>query len=408
MLFSTGRRVIPSLRFLLSLALLPLALLLAPVALGGSQETDLDERIRVRAARRLDALVEQGKLPGASLAFILPDGAELTVTSGFASKEDQTKMSPTHRMPAGSAGKTFVAAVAVRLVLSGKLALEDPASKWLGEEEWFARLPNAGTLTLHNLLNHTSGIPEYYSQPEFIAELKKDTDRAWKPEELLAFVLDDPPLFSAGEGWSYADANFLVVGLIIERASEESFYGQVKRDLLKPHGLTRTLPTDRPDLPDLAQGYIVMGRFFGYPAHAVEEGVFAFNPQFEWCGGGFLSTPRDLAKWASVLYQGKAFEGDYLEALLGGVPTRPKSREKYGLGTFLQETKVGPMHGHDGFFPGYLTSMGYFPEHGFAAALQLNTDDLRALRVPSVHLVLEEYAAIAADELQIEKEEHQK
>ena len=360
------------------------------------------DRIRERSHAVLCETLERTELPGVSLAFVLPGGEEVAVVAGYSCRETEMAMKPTDRLPAGSTGKTFVAAAVLRAVHLGRLSLDDPASKWLGEEEWFDRLPNAEDLTVRNLLNHTCGIPEYYDQREFLEALPADFERTWKPEELIAFVLDDEPHFPAGEGWSYADTNFLIAGLILERATRQAFYDQVREHFLVPHGLTRTIPTDRQDVPEVAQGYVVLGRFFGLPERARKDDRFTFNPQFEWCGGGFASTPLDLARWAHVLYTGKAFEGEYLEEMLNGVETRSgpgPSGGRYGLGTFLHETKAGPMHGHDGFFPGYLTSMGYFPEHGLAAALQLNSDDMSALRLPSLHLLLQDFAVIAAEEL---------
>ncbi len=376
---------------------LPFLLLFATATLATGQEAAT--RISERSREALEKLHENGTVPGASLAFVLPDGAQVTVTAGFADPDTEREMTPKDRLMTGSSGKTFVAAAAMRLVLEGKLSLDEPIAKWVGEREWFQQLPNAGDLTLRHLLNHRSGIPEYYRQYEFLSVLPEDPKRTWKPEELIAFVCDDEPLAPVGEQWSYADTNYLIVGLVLEEVSEQSFYEQVREHFLEPHGLQDTIPSDRCDLPGVAQGEIVMGRLFGFPERAQEDGEFAVNPQFEWCGGGFATTPRDLARWAWLLYSGKAMEGDYLGQLLDGVPTGRFGGERYGLGTFLQNTSAGVMHGHDGFFPGYLTSMGYFPEHGFAVALQINTDDMRALEVPGVHVLLESFAAIAAEEL---------
>ncbi len=394
----------PSRRAALRALLLFVPLLLAAriASVPQDERPGVADRIRERAHAALSEAIERANLPGASLAFVLPDGAEVTVVAGHSCRETEAAMKPTDRLPAGSTGKTFVAAAVLRAVHLGKLSLDDPAAKWLGEEVWFERLPNADDLTVRNLLNHTCGIPEYYSQREFIEVLAQDLERTWKPEELVAYVLDNEPHFPAGEGWSYADTNYLIVGMILERATDEAFYDQVRDHFLVPLELTRTIPTDRKDIPEVAQGYVVMGRSLGFPERAREDDRFTFNPQFEWCGGGFASTPLDLARWARILYTGKAFEGEYLDEMLDGVEMSRgpgPSRGRYGFGTILHETTAGPMHGHDGFFPGYLTSMGYFPEHGFAAAVQLNTDDMRALGHPSVHLLLQDFAAIAAEEL---------
>lgn len=380
--------------FLFGLSLLCLVL---PVA--AQEEENVNSRIANRCRERLAELHEKGIFPGASLAFVLENGAEITVTAGYADPDTERTMTSKDRLMAGSTGKTYVAAAAMRLALAGKLGLDDPVSEWLGDREWFPRLPNADELTVRQLLQHSSGIPEYYDQREFLDVLPKEPKRGWKPEELIAYVLDDPPRCAAGKGWSYADTNFLLVGLIIEKASGEGFYDQVREHLLTPHRLHDTIATDKLKLPGVTQGVVVMGRFFGYGERAQQDGEFVFNPQFEWCGGGFATTPLDLARWGRILYSGALFEQDYLDEMIDGVVTRRMPKERYGLGTFVQETKAGAMYGHDGFFPGYLTSMGYFAEHRFAAALQINTDNVRGLGVPSMHLFLEPFAEIVAEEL---------
>jgi len=104
--------------------------------------------------------------------------------------------------------------------------------------------------------------------------------------------------------------------------------------------------------------------------------MFAVNPQFEWTGGGIASTTADLARWAKLLYEGKAFDPSLLPLLFDGVPAKGLGRDaRYGLGVILRTTELGPSQGHSGFFPGYATDMAYFPDLGIAAAVQVNTTD---------------------------------
>jgi len=365
---------------------LPLLLLLLAIATPASAQ-EVMVRIAERLRERLEVQRERVGSPGASLAVVLPDGVPVTVAVGFADPDTKRRMSPRDRMMAGGCGKTFVAAAAMRLVLEGKLSLDEPISKWLGEREWFWRLPNASDLTLRHLLRHRSGIRNHYWRDEFGYRLEREPKRTWKPEELIAFVLDDEPLAPAGEEWSYAHTNFLIAGLVLEEVAGEPFYEQVRTHFLEPHGLQDTIPSDRCDLPGVAQGVVGVGHRFGFPNRTQQNGEFAVNPQFEWCGGGFATTPRDLARWAWLLYSGQALEGEYLGELLDDLPTGRFDKggvewERYGLGTFLRDLSMGEdpssamLYGHEGSFPGYFTSMGYFPEFGIAAAIQFNTDDV--------------------------------
>ena len=105
----------------------------------------------------------------------------------------------------------------------------------------------------------------------------------------------------------------------------------------------------------------------------IENGKFIVNPQLEWTGGGWASTGHDLARWAKVMYEGKAFDPSMLPIMLDGVPARLGRDTKYGLGVIIRPTGLGVSYGHSGFFPGYMTEMMYFPDHRFAVAVQVNT-----------------------------------
>lgn len=356
------------------------------------------DRISKRCEVELHHLVSE-TLPGASAAIVLPDGSELTITAGFAWREEEREMLASDRLLSGSVGKTYVSAATLHLAQAGKISLEDSVGDHLGDTEWFSELPNGEDLTIHHLLNHSSGIPRYVFKPKFWEDLLEDRDKHWKPEELLAYVLGDKPLFPAGEGWAYSDTNFILVGMILEQASEQTFYEYVREHLLEPHDLEDTIPSDSRTIEGLAQGYVTSGKQFGLPDRVIEDGLCVFNPQFEWCGGGFAGTPLDLARWAKVLYSGDAFDGPYLDQLLETVAADPLGPGKrYGMGVIVTPSGEGAILGHEGFMPGYLSVMGYFPELEIAVALQANGDDSRAVGKPLTS-VLAGLATIVKEEL---------
>lgn len=373
----------------------PLALLLSLVTVDTPTEDPV-----VAACREL--LVEyhrQSRFPGATAALVLPGGRELTLAVGWASREEELSMEPHHRLFSGSVGKTYVTAALHHLREHSDLDFDQRAAEYFtGEEDaWFGRLPNAKSFTIEQLLRHQSGLPRYVFRSEFWEQAMGEPDRVWAPEELLAFLLDELPLFPAGEGWAYSDTNYIVLGLILERVSGVSFYDYVDRHFLEPLELEDTLPSTSRSIPGVVQGYVVGARGMGVPEHVLEDGVMVFNPQFEWCGGGYVNTARDLARWAYSLYRGEAFEGDYLDSMLETVPAPALGeRRHYGLGLIRSETELGDLIGHDGFFPGYLTSMGYFPDLDIAVAIQINSDNAPALG-RRVHEILVELARIARD-----------
>ena len=311
--------------------------------------------------------------------FVLPDGRSGSVAIGLADLERKTPMRVGDRMLAGSIGKTYFSAVALQLVAEGKLDLDTKIKKWLGSEPWFARLPNGADITLRMLMNHTSGVPEHVLDPTFIAAVKKEPDKHWSPPELVAYVLGKKPHFPAGEGWSYADTNYILAGMIIERVTGRDLYSLVKERLLDRFHLEATSPSTSRVLAGLIPGHSGKGSPFGIEGPSIKDGKVIFNPQCEWAGGGFVSTSEDLARWARLLYGGDVLSTQSLEKLLAGVPAKTGRGDQYGLGVQIRLSPWGKSLGHGGWFPGYLSEMEYFPATRLAVAVQFNTDDMRSL-----------------------------
>ncbi|HEX7334088.1 MAG TPA: serine hydrolase domain-containing protein [Pyrinomonadaceae bacterium] len=339
---------------------------------------------------KLDEWHKAGSFPGATLGVVLANGESFSLAVGFSDRDTKTSMRPTDRMPAGSVGKTFVAATALQLIKAGKIGLDDKIEKYLGREPWFARLPNAKDITVRQLMNHTSGLVRYEFKEQFTKELTANPEKVWKPAELVAYLLDEKPPFEAGKGWNYSDTNYIVLGMIIEKVTGRKFYDEANKRLLKPLKLTDTIPQDGPKLKGVVQGYAGPNNRFGGTDAMLVNGKFVINPQFEWTGGGYVSTTQDLARWAKMIYEGKAFAPDLLPQVVEGVPAPLLGREtKYGLGAIIYKTPLGTAYGHSGFFPGYMTDMVYFPEHKVAVALQVNTSVPRNVGKPLNRMLIE-------------------
>lgn len=332
---------------------------------------------------KLDEWHKAGSFPGATLGVALANGQSIGLAVGFSDRELKTPMKPGDRMLAGSVGKTFAAATALQLVREGKIGLDDRIEKYLGREPWFSRLPNAKDITVRQLMNHTSGLVRYEFKEQFTKDLTANREKVWKPAELLAYLLDEKPPFAAGKGWDYSDTNYIVLGMIIETVTGRRFYDEANNRLLKPLKLEGTIPQDGLSLKGVVQGYAGPNNPFGGRDAMIHDGKFAINPQFEWTGGGYASTAEDLARWAKMIYEGKAFSAELLPQVVEGVPTPMLGGEtRYGLGVIIRETRLGTAYGHSGFFPGYMTDMMYFPEHKVAVAVQVNTSVGRSLGRP--------------------------
>ncbi len=329
----------------------------------------------------LDRLREGKNSPGMTAAFALPDGRVFGFASGFADKESKEPMTPDSRMLSASIGKTYVAATAIALVLEGKLDLEDRIETWLGDEPWFKRLPNATDITVRNLLNHSGGIIDHVESEAFgqaVAEwqaLPVFNVTRQTHVQLVEMVCDQEPLFPAGQGYQYSDTGYILIGFIIEKASEKTFYQEVQQRFLDPLGLVLTSPSTQRVIPGISPAYTRADNSFGFPEKGMLNGELLIHPGVEWTGGGFVDNSKDLVRWAQALYSGKAMQGEYLELLFGS-PNKVSDEPfcNYGLGVSIEESEFGPICGHSGWTPYYRSDLRYYMDHGIAVAFHTNTD----------------------------------
>lgn len=357
-------------------------LLMWGAASGATPLTDAQYAASVeRFQTAVDAERTRYSVPGITAAFVLSDGRMAKVASGQADVERHVAMTPDSRMLSGSTGKTFTAAVAMKLARQRVWSLDDKLSKYLGGRPWFKRLPNADALTIRLLLQHRGGLENYYDNPRFFEmhRARVATDPAYVPgfDTLIEFVCDRPPLFPAGQGFSYTDVGYLLVGLAIEAATGRPYYELVREFYIDPLNLTLTAPSNGRRLPGLAQGYgkgrnpLLLG-----PTMVDASGVLTYDPSIEFTAGGFVSNAGDLARWAFSLYSGQALPATAVAEMVA-TPEGVTSPCHYGLGTGVYPAAEGlPLgYGHDGYIPGYRSSLRYYPAAGIAIALQVNTED---------------------------------
>lgn len=372
----------------------------ASPALGQNVHAALQTRLQLK----LDSLHTAGRFPGATFATALPDGSIIAVATGMSDTALKLKMKTTDLMPQGSVGKTYVSALAMQLVHDGTLDLAAPISKYLGPEPWFGRLPNSASITVRQLMTHTSGLVRYEFNEKFTADLTKaPADKVWDPRDLIAYIFDTPPPFKAGEGWDYSDTNYMVLGIIIEKLTGKKMIDEIQRRLIVPMKLAQTVPNAAPRVPGIVQGYAGPNNPFGGNDAMLTNGAFTFNPAFEWAGGGWSSTTSDLARWGKALYEWKAFDASLAPRFLDGAPARLGPNTKYGLGVIIwpespAAPSLGGAIGHSGFFPGYQTEMRYYPALKFAVALQINASSPRVMP-RGMGGAATELAAIVAEEL---------
>ena len=300
-------------------------------------------------------------------------------------------------MLAASIGKTFVAATVLQLCDEGRLDLDAPISKWLERWDWFADLPNADTIRVRHLLQHTSGLPDHVHMDAF-AQLGLNRAAELGPEGMVALVLGTEPRFPAGAGWSYTDTGYLLLGLIIEAETGRAYYDEIRARFLEPLALISTGPSDRKALPGLARGYVFAASGLGLPPVTTDDaGIMLWNPGIEWTGGGCYSTSHDIAIWGRAFLSGGLLEPEtFAQAIDGVVASDGDAMSFYGLGIAIrQESNWGTLYGHRGWIPGYVSSLQYYPDYDTAIAFQTNTDiGIIDSKDPVIMVIEERLAAV--------------
>jgi D-alanyl-D-alanine carboxypeptidase len=331
--------------------------------------------LNTRLQTALDEWRESIQAPGASLGVVQKDGSVVGLASGLADKTGSRRLLPSQLMMAGSTGKTFFATLALQLIEAGQLDLNAPVAKYLGDRPWFSRLPNAKDITVRHLMTHTSGLVRYEMNPKFTADLRAQPDKVWTPDEEVAYLLDATPPFAAGQGWDYSDTNYIVLGMILEKLTRTKAYDEIARRFLNPLKLTEVAPTRSRRTAGLVNGYAGLKDPLGLPDEVNPGGVFVINPQFEWAGGGFATSARQLARWGHALYTAQAISPKMRDLMIAeAVPARLGPETRYGLGVIVRTTTpVGRTWGHSGFFPGYITELVHLPDRGLTLAVQINT-----------------------------------
>lgn len=283
-------------------------------------------------------------------------------------------MAPDACMPSYSVTKTMTAISAVRIAETGALALDDPISKWV------PGLPFGDIVSLRQLLNHTSGVPNYSEIPEQISALAESPGRAWSFDQFLEASCRRGLDFDPGSGWCYSNTGYMLLKRVVERANGTSFADAITQHIIGPLGFSSTFAVDD-SFASLAPGF---SRRFCSPAPP-EDVREVVDPA--WCATGVIaSTAAELCEMLHALFGGKLVLRDSLAQMttLVDVPgDHPRAvTPSYGLGLMADPGGVlGPEFGHGGEGPGYdlrVTHFAQMSERRVSIAVICNTDEADA------------------------------
>lgn len=326
-----------------------LAILMAALGTAAPQNASAGSALgsAVAADRALDrALKELVTLPGG------PPGAMALVQRGrslavhaFGVREIGGPQRPGQNdiMRVASIAKAFSGAAVLSLVHHGVLALDDTIGRWLPE------LPAAWhAVTLRQLLNHTSGLPDYTQSAAFRDAVTASPTVALPPSSLLAFVAAEPLNFASGTRYLYSNSDNIAVGLMIESATGQAYEAALKARVTGPLHLGQTtLPGDTALPAPFIHGYDFTED--GAPEDVSE--VLAAG--WAWASGGVISTPADLNRFMRGYVRGRLVSGRVLKQqrrwIPGGGSEPPgPGRNSAGLGLFRYQTRCGTVFGHTG------------------------------------------------------------
>lgn len=272
------------------------------------------------------------------------------------------------RFRIASLTKQFTATAVAQLVERGLLRFEDPIRKYLPDYP-----PVGDTITIHHLLTHTSGIPEY----EADETLMKARGRPHTRAEVLASFQHKPLDFKPGERFSYSNSGYVLLGLIIEKVSGQSYEDYLREHVLGPAGMRRTTTLDTPDDSDTAVGYGADARERLVPAPASDV-LLAF------AAGALRSTAHDLVLWDRAL-AGVTMVG---EASKQRMFTPEKGDYAYGWNVSHEAGRV--VLWHEGRIDGFTSYIGRAPEERLVVIALLNNEGLEPgkIAVPVLRMAL--------------------
>jgi D-alanyl-D-alanine carboxypeptidase len=271
------------------------------------------------------------------------------LTGGVAEIATKTAMKPSDHYRIASLTKSYVATVVLQLVGEGKLRLSDTVERWLP-----GLVPKGNKITIHMLLNHTSGLYDHEKDPEVLKPyLSGNLGYYWSPLRLVKLAVTRPARFAPGatKRSSYSSTNYLIAGLIVERVTGNTIGAELKRRIFQPLHLTGTsYPTSRTQLPSpYAHGYFLLGK-------PPLTDLSAFSPSLSGPAGAIVSTVDDVAGFYRALLSGRMLKPALLKAMKTTLPeTQGDLHQRMGYGLERFPTSCGAAFGHSGSFPGYWT-----------------------------------------------------
>lgn len=339
---------------ILTFSLLPINVQALPLQLINNNSC---QKLEKSLQMLLDKAVEDG-LPGVTLTIYKPNCGFIQLASGLSDLKSQKKMTVQDNFRLASCSKPYIGVLIMQLVEEGKISLDDPISKYI-DRKHILKIRNASRATIRQLMNHTSGIADYFFG-EFTEEANKNPGKLYKLEEAVKFAYNKPAAFSRpGQGYFYSNTNPILLAMILEKVLKIPFTKALETRIYRPLNLSRTY-NDYTDsvIEPLARGY-----FFNNSGEKLD--YTDVNQGYGLADGAVVSNGRDMATFLRSLFVTETIlkSETFMEMLR--VDKAAKSAQD-GLNLFVYSDynngSYGKMIGHDGEYGGYKSEMFYFPD----------------------------------------------
>lgn len=275
---------------------------------------------------------------------------------GLANREWTIPNTKDTRFQIASITKQFTATAILQLAEQGKLKLDDKVS------QYFPGFPKGDSITIHMLLNHTSGIFNYLENPD-LNELNPNIPIEQLKDTLISLFRDKPFYFSPGTFWRYSNSGYVLLGYIIEQVSGETYRNYIHKNLLVKAGMINS-DIFRPDsiIPHHANGYIKSPRGW------INKDIIAVNAAF--AAGALFSTTGDLLKWNEALFSGKLISKESLAKM-----NLPNAGDRgAGYGVFVEQFFNHKAIFHSGGISGFNSFMIRYPDEDICIIILTNRE----------------------------------
>ncbi|MET9243924.1 serine hydrolase domain-containing protein [Nonomuraea sp. NPDC003709] len=313
--------------------------------------------------RKLDALVEKDKFPAALAAVQDGKGRTRHYTAGVADLTTKEEVPVDGRVRIASNTKMFTAVAVLQLVGEGKVDLDEPIEAYLPKVVRGKGI-DGRKITVRQLLQHTSGLPNYTRWMPSIFE-SRNVYRS--PQDLLDMAFAHKASFAPGTSWEYSNTNYVLAGLLIEKVTGRPVAEVITDRIIEPLGLRDTYWPGKGDRT--IRGRHPQGYGSEQPGGKLKD-ITNLDPSWGWAAGQLIGTPSDLNRFMTALMGGKLLKPEQLAAMKHTMkaPGFPAGWE-YGLGLMKMPLSCGGVTwGHGGDIDGYETRNGV-TEDGRAATV---------------------------------------